>query len=222
MRAVTGILVIAITSVILSACQHKPYVLPVSERHSDPAACFQRDVLPIFISNCAKGGCHDAQSHEEGYILDSYEHIMKKGIVPGNYAASKIYESMIGNTEERMPQDAPPLSSQQLNIIKEWIAAGAVNDSCGAACDSNNITFTAGIQPLMNLYCTGCHSGSNPSGSLVLTNYASVKAAVQNRNLVHSIRYDAGYIGMPQTGLRLSACEVRQVEKWVDAGMQNN
>src|SRR5689334_22148052 len=46
---------------------------------------FINTVLPLFISNCAKSGCHDAASHEEGIILDSYASILASGeIVPGN------------------------------------------------------------------------------------------------------------------------------------------
>ncbi len=74
----------------------------------------------------------------------------------------------------------------------------------------------------MNKYCTGCHSGTAPQGNLVLTSYNAVKDAVQNKNLVKCINYIPGYVAMPQGGLKLTDCEIRQVEKWVDAGMQNN
>src|ERR1043165_3349153 len=64
----------------------------------DTSLCFERDILPIFLSNCAKSGCHDAASHEEGYILDSYNNIMNTGdddgIVPFDAYESEIYEAI--------------------------------------------------------------------------------------------------------------------------------
>lgn len=217
------LLILACTITITISCKHQPYVLPVSERKGDPTLCFERDILPIFVSQCATSGCHDAGSHKKGYILDSYDNITAKGIVPGNYAASRIYMSVTGTTEEMMPEDGAPLSSEQIALIKRWIIAGALKDSaCGSPCDSNNYTYSSGIQPLMGQYCTSCHSGSSPQGNLVLTTYEEVKDAVQNRNLIKSVKYTTGYSGMPKGNLHLSDCQIRQLEKWIDSGMQHN
>lgn len=205
------------------SCQHQPYVAPAAARTGDPSICFATDVLPIFISECAKSGCHDAGSHELGYILDSYENIVKKGIIPGNAAASKIYQSIWGYGAEAMPLNAPALSSSKMALIKRWIEAGAIEDSnCNAPCDSDNFRYSTGIQPLMDRYCVGCHSGSAPQGSLDLTGYDHVKTATFTRNLVKCIKYEPGYKSMPQGGLHLSNCEIRQVEKWVSANMPND
>lgn len=218
----TSISFLALTISLFFSCRHEAYVVPISDRTGDPSLCFDRDILPIFLSQCAISGCHDAAEHEKGYILDSYENIMKKGIAPGNAIGSRIYQSIIGYTEELMPEDAPPLSASQIGLIERWINAGALKDStCYTPCDSNNITFNAGIKPLMEQYCVGCHSGNNPQGGLMLNNYTAVKDAALNRNLVHSINYDPGYKPMPQ-GLKLSACQIRQIEKWVAGGMPDN
>ncbi|MBS1773196.1 MAG: hypothetical protein JST82_10060 [Bacteroidetes bacterium] len=220
----TGLLIGFICGIALfSACEHQPYVLPVSERTGDSALCFDRDLLPIFISQCAKSGCHDAGTHKKGYILDSYDNIIKKGIVPGNYAASRIYMSVTGTTEEMMPKGADNLTEEQITLIKRWIVKGAIKDNnCTPLCDSDNYVFSAGVQPIVNKYCTGCHSGSAPQGNLLLTSYSEIKGAVQSRNLIKCINYETGYPGMPNSGLHLSTCQIRQIEKWVSAGMLNN
>ncbi|MCB0697308.1 MAG: hypothetical protein KDC07_08085, partial [Chitinophagaceae bacterium] len=161
-RLLAGFVIICVIAV---SCQHDPYVVPVQDRTGVPGLCFDRDILPIFISECAKSGCHDAAGHAEGYVLDSYENIVKKGIAPGNAIGSKIYKSIVGLTEERMPQDAPALSTEKTDLIKKWINAGALKDSsCTSPCDSNNFTYAAAIEPLMQKYCTGCHSGTTPQG----------------------------------------------------------
>ena len=206
-----------------TACQHQPYVLPISQRTGDPSLCFERDIQPIFVSQCAKSGCHDSITHKKGYTLDNYDNIVKKGIVPGNSAASKIYMSVTGSTESMMPEDAAPLTDNQITLLKKWIDAGAIKDNnCTLPCDSNNFAYNAYIQPLLNQYCTSCHSGSNPQGNLLLVSYGNAKYAVENRNLVKCINYINGYAGMPKGGLHLSQCEIRQIEKWVDAGMPDN
>ncbi len=66
---------------------------------NDSTICFERDILPIFLANCAMSGCHDAQSHEDGYILTSYETITAKGIVPYEPNRSEIYKVLIGQGE---------------------------------------------------------------------------------------------------------------------------
>src|SRR5436309_2185452 len=70
--------------------------------NNDSLICFEEEILPLFQANCAKSGCHDAASHQEGYVLDSYSHIVSKGIVPGNSKSSKLYQVLTGG-EEKMP-----------------------------------------------------------------------------------------------------------------------
>ncbi len=204
------------------SCQHKSYELPLDKRTGDPSLCFDRDILPIFLSQCATSGCHDKAEHEKGYILDSYENIVKKGIAPGNPIGSRIYESILGYTEERMPAEAPPLSDAQISLIERWIRAGAIkDDNCANTCDSNNFTFASGVKPIIEQYCVSCHGSSNPQGNISLNNYILVKAAILNQNLLKCINYESGYPAMPQ-GIQLTSCEVRQIEKWVAAGMPDN
>ncbi len=208
----------------MNACVHAPYVLPTTQRTNDPAICFERDILPIFVSNCAKSGCHDAQSHKSGYQLDSYAGIIKKGIVPGNAAASSIWESIAitADEDEKMPQNAPPLSTAQLDLIKRWIAYGAVDGgACTSTCDTGSFTYSGVIAPMMQSYCVGCHSSSAAAGGS-LADYSSVKNAAVNGRLIGNISHLPGYNPMPSASLQLSDCQVTQVKKWVAAGALNN
>lgn len=109
---------------VLYGCTHEN-VNPTELR----GVCFEAEILPIFQTNCALSGCHDAQSHEEGYILTDYQHIIaKEGVKPGNAKDSKIYESITGNGEESMPPDAP-LTDRQVTLIRVWIDQGAENST---------------------------------------------------------------------------------------------
>ena len=222
-KLVLGLALFVIAGTLFTnSCVHAPYVMPVSQRTGDPGICFESDILPIFVSNCAKSGCHDAQTRAGDYVLDNYQDIVSRGIVPGNVAASKIWESVTtGGEEGKMPVGATALNATQLDLLRRWISTGAIDGgACAAACDSNNFTYSGAIAPLMNNYCVGCHNSvAAPGGSL--TDYNSVRTAAVNGRLIGNIMHTAGYNAMPP-GYQLSDCQVAQVKKWVDAGGPNN
>ena len=199
----------------MQACSHESY--------SDPngAICFERDILPIFNSKCASSGCHDASSRAEGYVLDSYKHIMKNGISKGRPNSSELYTTIIDG--EMPPRRSPKLTSAEINLIHDWIADGAKNGiNCVPRCDSSQFAFSTAILPLMNKYCVGCHSSGNASGNVDLSSYASVKNSFsQGGGLMTSLNHN-GYFPMPKGGNKLSDCEINQVQKWINAGALNN
>jgi hypothetical protein len=192
---------------------------------NDTSLCFERDVLPIFVSGCSRPGCHDAASHQEGYVLTSYANIVSRGLVAGNANASEIYEVLVEDKpDKRMPQPPnPPLSVEQIAIIKRWIDEGAKNGTnCGTKCNDSVYSYTGAIMPLTKTYCNGCHNSASPSGGVILDSYAGVKIVADNGKLLGAVKRLAGYSPMPQGGSMLSACNITQIEKWVQAGAPNN
>lgn len=203
--------------------------------------CFQSEVLPIFINNCTKGSnCHDAGSHADGYVLDSYDNLFKKD---GNYTNNNIRPYKPGNSDlytvlfqtgnKKMPP-ASDLSAEQKNLIAQWINQGAFNTTCTpASCDSNQFKFSANILPLLRTNCTGCHSGNNPPSGVDLTTYTNVKALTTNglNSLLYGVvAHLQGYNAMPKcpdpanpnTSRKLPDCEIAQIRKWIQAGVPNN
>ena len=187
--------------------------------------CFD-DVLPIFRSSCAKSGCHDAASKQDGYILDSYANIMNKGIKPGNAEDSDIYEAITedDNDEDRMPQKPnPPLTKEQKELIKKWINEGAKNTTnCSTGCDVNVFSYSAGIKPILDANCVGCHNGPSAPLGINLTTYTGVKTVASNGRLLGAVTHQAGFKPMPQGSAKLSDCKISQIQKWVQAGAPNN
>ncbi len=220
-----GILAFVGCMAFLYSCQHQAYVLPEALRTGDPTICFERDVLPIFQSNCAKGGCHDAGGARGGYVLDNYTDVVRKGIVPGNPAASKIWQSVSMHIfgVDVMPKDAPGLSAAELDVLKRWIATGAIDSgACSTSnCDTTNFTYSGAIAPIMQTYCVGCHSSSSSTGGGLAT-YADVKDAAINGRLIGDVSHSAGYNAMPLGGSMLQDCQITQIKKWVAAGAPNN
>lgn len=192
---------------------------------TDTALCFERDILPIFIANCAQSGCHDAASRQEGYEFTSYATITSKKFRPGDLDETELFKKISDHDEDdRMPPPPfPRLTDTQVGLVRRWILIGAPNTTgCKSSCDTNNFAFTAGIQPILNQHCRGCHSSAAPSAGIALDNYAGVRAVALDGRLLGAIRRETGFTAMPQGAAKLSDCKIRQVEKWVAGGAVNN
>lgn len=189
---------------------------------------FSRDVLPILVSNCAKSGCHDAATHEEGVIMTNFNNVFNTGKVkPYDLNKSKMYKAIITTQgEERMPPAPDPrLSSDQIALIGKWIQQGAKDLTCDEAtttCDTTAVSYASFIVPVLKTYCIGCHSGQTPEGGLSFTSYSTVKAVALNGKLVGSITWAAGYNAMPKESNKLSDCKINKIKAWVNNGAQNN
>lgn len=216
-----------ITTATFISCKHSPYVLPVSQRTGDPSICFERDILPIFTTNCSKSGCHGGSGGEGGsWVFTSYNGITKRGVVPGNPAASRVYQVITDISGPKMPPKGnPSLTQAQIDLVYRWIVSGALDGTnCPSACDTGNYTYSGAIAPMMTTYCTGCHyTGAKAVGAVYLDNFNGVQAAASDSTrLLGALRHSSGYVAMPQSGTQLSDCQVTQVEKWIKNGMQND
>jgi hypothetical protein len=188
----------------------------------NPRACFTRDILPVLVSRCGSPGCHDEITHEEGYIFTSYSSAMK-AVKPGNVNDSKLYKVITDDDpDDRMPpQGKTQLLKAEIDSIAKWISYGALNENCGEVCDTiNPVTFSAVVLPVINKYCTGCHSGTAPQGGVTLTSYSNISAAAASGILVKVLRGN-GAPEMPPSGA-FSECRIRQIELWVADGYKNN
>lgn len=186
---------------------------------------FENDVFPILISNCAISGCHDAETHEEGINLSTYNKVISSGIfdVDDPYG-SEFFENVTRNDDDIMPP-APmnPLTDEEIALIVLWQEQGALNNAC-TDCDTANVTFTTSILPIMEAYCTGCHDATSPSGGISLTAYLGsgsndgIVDVASDGRLLGSLQQEVGFISMPPGGTVLPDCLIEKIRIWVDAG----
>jgi hypothetical protein len=171
-------------------------------------------------------GCHNAQSHEDGVILDNYTNTRNTGKINlGSPSNSKLYRVLNQTGGDRMPPSpATALPAAQRALILKWIQQGALNLTCDADCDTTNVTFAASVMPIITLKCKGCHGSINPSGNISLTNYTQVKATVTSGTLMGSILHQTGYVAMPQPvgSAQLPDCDIRKLQIWIAAGALDN
>jgi hypothetical protein len=185
-------------------------------------ACFSRDILPVIASKCASTGCHDATTHREGYNYTTYSSIMGS-VTPGNPSGSRLYEviTLSGEESKMPPSGSPQLTVAEIDSIGKWIGYGALNENCGEVCDTiNPVTFSATIWPVIQTSCLGCHSGTSPSGNILLASYSNIATVASSGTLINSLK-GSGVPQMPLSGT-FSACRIRQFEIWVNNGFLNN
>jgi len=91
---------------------------------------FVKQVRPIFADTCYK--CHGEKKQKGKLRLDSVEAIEKGGkdgkvLVPSDPDKSDIYKrvTLPKDSDDVMPAEGDPLSKDQQDLIKRWIAQGA-------------------------------------------------------------------------------------------------
>lgn len=190
----------------------------------EPPICYQTDIEPLITSNCTQSGCHNSTDREAGYDFSTYAGIME-AVKPGDYKGSELYKVLIiPFGEKRMPQSpAEPFTDYQIALLARWIEEGAIpSTNCQSSCDTTFVGFNGTIAPILSTYCIGCHSGSQPEGNIDLASWAKVRPHALNGSLIGSVRHSSGFVAMPQNGSMLPECTIRQIEKWVSEGAQNN
>ncbi len=123
------------------APKNPPATIKVHE--IDPALAAQvsytRQVKPIFANNCLD--CHSTDERKGGLDVSSVGDLMKGGkkagpaIVPGQPDESPLVQHLRGLRKPQMPKGNPPLSEEEVHLIRQWIFAGARDDSAVAAAE---------------------------------------------------------------------------------------
>ncbi|HXK07574.1 MAG TPA: c-type cytochrome domain-containing protein [Verrucomicrobiae bacterium] len=93
---------------------------------------YYREIGPILQKNCA--GCHQPAMKSSGLDLTTYDTFRAGGkrgpaFTPGDAAASVIVRYLTGEVKPVMPLGSPPLAKADIDLVREWIAAGARDDS---------------------------------------------------------------------------------------------
>ncbi|MDP4263967.1 MAG: c-type cytochrome domain-containing protein [Bacteroidota bacterium] len=183
---------------------------------------FVNEIMPLISSNCTMSGCHDNITHAEGVNLTTYTNIMQY-VVAGNASASKLYKVIIQTNGDRMPP--PPMAAfttDQKAKIQKWINQGAKNNNCIGSCDTAVFTYNAAIKVIIGNKCVGCHNPSSLGGGIDLSTYNGVNTVALNGRLYGSVANQPGFSPMPKNSPKLSDCEIRQIQKWINAGSLNN
>ncbi len=98
---------------------------------ASPGSFFAVRVVPILQEHCV--GCHGARRQKAKLRLDSYAALLIGGrhgpvITPGKLNESELYARITlptSNERAMPPNSKPPMPTDDVTVIKLWIAAGA-------------------------------------------------------------------------------------------------
>jgi mono/diheme cytochrome c family protein len=198
-----------------------------TEPPCDPSVIyFEQQVLPLIQSSCAVPDCHDSFSGEPEFAMTNYDQLLNNSeeddlIIPGNPSESEVIDVIIDG--EMPPAGYSDITQEQLDILITWIEQGAPNNSCeDLYCDTTLVTFSGTILPLIENRCQGCHSGSDPQGSLALLDYDDINTIALNGSFWGAVNHESPYTSMPYQADQLPQCNLDQIRIWIEDGAPNN
>jgi hypothetical protein len=104
-------------------------IAPVAAHTSqDSPGIFASRIRPILAARCYS--CHGPDLQQNGLRLDSLAAVLKgsdngRVIVPGDSQRSPLVRRLLAMDRPRMPYGAPPLSAEDMDLIRKWIDQGA-------------------------------------------------------------------------------------------------
>ena len=110
----------------------KPTQAPAQATATVPAqtgsVSFAQKVLPIFEQRCAS--CHGAANPRAGLALTTYANVIKgsangRVVEPGNPSNSLLVKLV---TSGQMPRSGARLTPAEVQVISDWVQAGAPNN----------------------------------------------------------------------------------------------
>lgn len=95
---------------------------------------YHGQIEPIFRTHCQ--GCHQPANAQGEFVMTDFQRLLAAGesgeaaIVPSEPDASHLLAQITPVAgQAAMPKQAAPLSESEIDLIRRWIAAGAVDDS---------------------------------------------------------------------------------------------
>jgi formylglycine-generating enzyme required for sulfatase activity/mono/diheme cytochrome c family protein len=138
------------------------------------AVDFKKDVQPILESACVN--CHGPEQDKGGLRLHTRADALKGGdtgpvLKPGKPDESPMYTSTIlppDHDEVMPPKKNGPLAKQQTEVLRDWIAGGAVWPADLVLKPRQRVDFVKHVQPILEVHCVACHQEGKDEGGLRL------------------------------------------------------
>lgn len=95
-------------------------------------------------------------------------------------------------------------------------------------CDTTNVSFSTNILNILDASCQSCHKGASSSSGINLYDYATIKSlALDGKYVYGSLLSSVSLQGgnpypMPQGATQLPACDINQIQAWVNKGAPDN
>ena len=94
------------------------------EERQERKVSFARDIRPILTARCLS--CHNGTRMSGGLRLDQRKSAVRDSIlIPGQARESRLYQRITATDGEAMPPTGERLTAEQIELIRDWIDAGA-------------------------------------------------------------------------------------------------
>jgi WD40 repeat protein len=131
MRILSRIAILALATALLPICGRAETKAPATTVEK---VSYYTQVRPIFQVHCV--GCHQPAKAKGGYVMTDFKRLLGKGdsdepAVMAKHPEKSLLVEMITpvDGEAEMPQGKSPLSPKDIDLIKNWVKQGAVDDS---------------------------------------------------------------------------------------------
>jgi mono/diheme cytochrome c family protein len=207
-------------------------LVPLVSATAQSSLSFEKDVLPVFTQYCFT--CHGQSSPQLGLDLRTISSTLRGShngpvIVKGAPDKSLLYQKV---SSKAMPPPAfkQTMPDAQAEIIKRWIADGALSDKPVAVSKEvaeQRAVFEKEILPLLTTRCVACHGAGKPMGGLDLRSLqAMLKGSANGAVTVEGFsersvlvrRVASRSMPPPGSGEPLSEVEIQNIRKWIDKG----
>lgn len=140
---------------------------------------------------------------------------------------ARIFRQIIeDDEEERMPPSSyDRLNDRQVQVIEDWINQGANNFRCDSStipCETDSVSFSFDIVPIIKDACYGCHNQHVYEGGIELLTYDDIKTVALDGSLLGTVAAETGYVRMPFGSIPLAACHVEKIRAWIGDGTLEN
>lgn len=93
------------------------------------------------------------------------------------------------------------------------------------SCDTNNVSYSQTIEPIIKNNCYSCHGNGNSEvfgKGNNLEGYDSLKIYINAGLVLGNIKHSPGYYAMPKGTAKLPNCDIAKIEKWINSGAPDN
>lgn len=195
-----------------------PAPTPTAKASLAPGAApdYGTDIQPLFVKCTA---CHNATTDTGGLDLSSYESLMKGGKDGPVVVANDAENSLLVKIQSA--QHFANLSADELDLVKQWISAGAAGPQAASPAASGNPTYEGNIAAILNAKCVICHKGEAAPGGLDLSSFALLMKGGKD-GVVITAGDSAGSklitVQSQPHAVNLTADELALFKQWIQAG----
>jgi hypothetical protein len=171
-----------------------------------PALDYARDVRPILREHCFS--CHSAAKKKGQLRLDARSAAFRggmsgKAILPGKGRESLLYKLLVdADDSARMPQKAPRLAAEKIEILRRWIDQGAPWPDAEAGEDAVAAHWST-VKPALRTPPAGGHPVDAFLGAALEARGLSPRPEASRAALLRRLYVDL--IGLPPTREELAA-----------------